>query len=297
MFFQLIFDQRLSSKVCDDCVNDLFNADLLRDMLLKCNAPLKTEMPEETEGEVIEMYEEIPIQESIQESVQYEEDFKVPQSPIKIQFQCHKCSTAFLSMGLLIRHLAKEHSGRKALVFKQQKSVPPKANDKESRYVCHRCNIPVQKLGPHMSSVHPNDPLEFKCKFCGRIFSKLSVLQKHMFDHHLPMHICEECGATFKRKARLIDHKVSYHLKLKAFVCHYCDAKFARKPGLKAHIRTHTGSKPYKCKYCDKVRTLAHFEFNERVNHSSFSGLLALLGLQNTRYVSHRRMETPLSHL
>lgn len=33
-------------------------------------------------------------------------------------------------------------------------------------------------------------------------------------------------------------------------VCLYCGKRYSRKYGLKIHIRTHTGYKPLKCKYC-----------------------------------------------
>ncbi|XP_030747933.1 zinc finger protein 177-like [Sitophilus oryzae] len=35
-------------------------------------------------------------------------------------------------------------------------------------------------------------------------------------------------------------------------ICLYCGKCYSRKYGLKIHIRTHTGYKPLKCKFCDR---------------------------------------------
>lgn len=230
--------------MCDDCVNDLFNADLLRDMLLKCN-----EVSDEIEEKHSEMFYDQPL-------IEHEEKFKVPPNPVDdvkpiftIMYKCHNCTEEFETMQYLNEHLAHEHSYTKPVKV----SKTPKQTPDEVRYVCHRCNTHVKRLPHHMRTVHPNDPLEFKCKYCEKICNKISTLQSHMHDQHRAAQVCDECGASFKRKSRLIDHKASIHLKIKEFICDYCNAKFARRCGLVCHIRSHTGVKPFKCKYCPKV--------------------------------------------
>ena len=65
---------------------------------------------------------------------------------------------------------------------------------------------------------------------------------------------CEQCEKTYKTNGHLKDHVDIQHLGIKKFKCSYCDKPFGRISTLKAHIRTHTGEKKYKCKIegCEK---------------------------------------------
>lgn len=65
---------------------------------------------------------------------------------------------------------------------------------------------------------------------------------------------CELCDKTYKTNGHLKDHFDIQHLGIKKFKCSYCNKLFGRISTLKAHIRTHTGEKKYKCKIegCEK---------------------------------------------
>jgi hypothetical protein len=74
-------------------------------------------------------------------------------------------------------------------------------------------------------------------------FTQRQKLERHMASHTLckPLHWLREYTSN-----TLLD---------KSSMCHICQKKFSAKQALKQHMYTHTGEKPWKCKYpgCDKA--------------------------------------------
>lgn len=68
-------------------------------------------------------------------------------------------------------------------------------------------------------------------------------------------HVCHipECGRTF-RKTSLLRAHVRLHTGERPFVCNwgFCTKRFTRSDELQRHARTHTGDKRFECPHCQK---------------------------------------------
>ena len=60
-------------------------------------------------------------------------------------------------------------------------------------------------------------------------------------------HLCPECGCSFTSVSTLIDHRKRKHEQKREHPCDMCPKAFFTRQELAAHVRTHTGDKPFIC--------------------------------------------------
>merc|ERR1711899_726041 len=120
-------------------------------------------------------------------------------------------------------------------------------------------------LKTHYNHVHEKG-MEGICPECDK---KYANLQNHMEYMHIKV-ACAECGMMVGK------NKMSEHIKKKHTpnyerkrnqICDVCGKAFRQKAELRDHNNTHTGEKPYKCKYCSYCcASFATMRMHER-NH------------------------------
>lgn len=118
-------------------------------------------------------------------------------------------------------------------------------------YRCKFCSegfLTVVKRTEHYNEVHPG-MLAYICPHCGAGFKNKSALYNHKVIHNSPtLFTCADCDKTFKRrdsyKEHILIHNGPRHK------CPHCPKEFVQKSNLNRHVRIHLGIKPYSCDLC-----------------------------------------------
>ena len=162
-----------------------------------------------------------------------------PEPSQKLKNECTVCKKVFSTLGNMRNHYLTIHQDYRPYVCDY-----PGCNKKYSilsRYQVHRRTHEGKK--------------PFLCQICNKSFNEKGNLKTHLrFHSELRPFQCPLCLKNYKTNGHLKDHIEIQHNKIKKYVCNTCNKKFGRISTLKAHIRTHTGEKNFRCKVegCDK---------------------------------------------
>ena len=101
----------------------------------------------------------------------------------------------------------------------------------------------------HKNAVHYG--IKVKCDKCGKEFSHISGLYKHVQRAHEG--VKNECPYCQKDCSDLKGHILNHHEQENKISCDHCPKTFASLPHLNQHISVvHFGIKPHKCEKCGK---------------------------------------------
>ncbi|XP_050685584.1 gastrula zinc finger protein XlCGF46.1-like isoform X2 [Leptidea sinapis] len=159
----------------------------------------------------------------------------------QLKHVCTECGKAFHAPSSLKNHMIKHTSGR--------------------NYYCVECDKAFKTdlaLKRHwkITSAHAEySDLPYKCDHCHKRFGINRDLERHMNRVHLNIKpfTCDHCDKAYVNEWSLKDHKRFAHegqKRPRKFPCNICEKVFDRNSTRKAHIRTHTGERPYVCPDC-----------------------------------------------
>ncbi|XP_046538035.1 zinc finger protein 80-like [Equus quagga] len=142
------------------------------------------------------------------------------------------------------------------------------------------CSNDFQELASPGDTLHEceshgsrKDPLihrgknSYKCKDCGKGFTKNRLLLRHQRIHtKVKLYKCRKCGKAFLKKADLTEH-YSIHIGEKPYECIECGRAFSRRSHLTEHQRIHSGEKPFECMECGKAFSRrSHLTEHQRIH-------------------------------
>ena len=151
-----------------------------------------------------------------------------------LECKCKICGKLFKQEQHLTRHMKEVHY-----------SVP---TDMVKCPDCHKTFKRKENMTDHWQFWHSGDETQYRCKICGKIFTKERNCDRHLMEVHLTdWHLmCEQCPASYTRKENLDQHiKAGIHWQ--HVYCHKCEQvlKFETKNLRNKHCIDH--GMPEKC--------------------------------------------------
>jgi len=171
--------------------------------------------------------------------------------------QCEECSSVLRTKKSLKRHILNAHTQHRC-------------------ETCHEVFQNNQDLQKHCRETHMTEEDLYKiCEICKKRFAK-SYMAEHIKSHNDAFR-CKICQKTFSCGSNLRKHKKKHRpgykpkkqvWNAKKIKCGQCDKVLRGSNALKAHIRLHTGERPFKCDKCDWAFVQrAHLIRHKKVQH------------------------------
>ena len=169
---------------------------------------------------------------------------------------CGQCGKNFTQKTLLYEHLAEVHGDEKV----------------RTRFQCKVCDkwLSSDKTMTGHRNMHMGIK-PFKCTLCDKTYQSKNNMRAHRKEAHAEewkelrgkltsqmikaSKPCPICGMHLSTKANLNQHLAEVHSDSKAreTQCQTCGKWMMSKLKLKAHMRTHTGERPYSCDFCPQT--------------------------------------------